>query len=92
MAQRSAAAKSTDRFERKREAILDAATRILNEATKGDGLVPLLLTNQAVADDLRALISNLRRHGVLFYRDSAAKLAPPPPQNTPAPRRTRSNR
>jgi hypothetical protein len=55
-------------------------------------LVPLLLTNQAVADDLRALISNLRRHGVLFYRDSAAKLAPPPPQNTPAPRRTRSNR
>ena len=28
MAQRSAAARSTDRFERKREAILDAATRI----------------------------------------------------------------
>ncbi len=67
-----------------------AATRILNEATKGDGLVPLLLTNEAVADDLRALISNLRRHGVLFYRDSAAKMAPPP-QNMPPPRR-RSNR
>jgi ABC-type transporter Mla subunit MlaD len=70
---------------------VQAATRILNEATKGDGLVPLLLTNQAVAEDLRALISNLRRHGVLFYRDSAAKIAPPP-QNTPAPRRPRSNR
>ncbi len=69
---------------------VQAATRILNEATKGEGLVPLLLTNEAVANDLRALISNLRRHGVLFYRDSASRLAPPP-ENTPVPRR-RSNR
>ncbi len=69
---------------------VQAASRLLNEATKGDGLVPLLLTNEAVANDLRALISNLRRHGVLFYRDSAARVAPPP-ENTPAPRR-RSNR
>ncbi len=65
---------------------IQAASRILNEATKGDGLVPLLLTNEAVADDLRALISNLRRHGVLFYRDSAARLSPPP-ENTPVPGR-----
>ncbi len=69
---------------------VQAASRVLDEARKGDGLVPLLLTNEAVANDLRALISNLRRHGVLFYRDSAAKLSPPP-ENTPAPRR-RSNR
>ncbi|MDQ3415207.1 MAG: MlaD family protein [Verrucomicrobiota bacterium] len=69
---------------------IQSASRILNEATKGDGLIPLLLTNQDVANDLRALISNLRRHGVLFYRDSAAKIAPPP-ENTPPPRR-RSNR
>jgi hypothetical protein len=32
-----------------------------------------LLTNQELANDLRALVSNLRAHGVLFYRDSAAK-------------------
>ncbi len=70
---------------------IQAASRILNEATKGDGLVPLLLTNQDVANDLRALISNLRRHGVLFYRDSAAKIEPPP-QVTPVPRRRNSNR
>lgn len=68
---------------------IQAASRILNEATKGDGLVPLLLTNEDVANDLRALISNLRRHGVLFYRDKAAKISPP--ENTPAPRR-RPNR
>ena len=30
-------------------------------------------TNQEVAKDLQALISNLRNHGVLFYRDSAGK-------------------
>lgn len=65
---------------------IQAASRILNEAMKGDGLVPLLLTNEAVANDLRALISNLRRHGVLFYRDNAARISPPP-ENTPAPRR-----
>ena len=65
---------------------IQAASRILNEATKGEGLVPLLLTNEDVANDLRALISNLRRHGVLFYRDSAAKTSPPA-ENTPPPRR-----
>jgi hypothetical protein len=36
-------------------------------------LLAALLTNQEMANDLRALISNLRAHGVLFYRDSAAK-------------------
>ena len=69
---------------------IQAATRVMNEATHGNGLLATLLTNQEVANDLRALISNLRRHGVLFYRDSAAKVAPPPPQNTPPPRRPSS--
>jgi hypothetical protein len=32
------------------------------------------LTNQELANDLRALIGNLRAHGVLFYRDNAAKI------------------
>ena len=53
----------------------------------GNGLLATLLTNEEVANNLRALISNLRRHGVLFYRDSAAKVSPPPPQSTPVPRR-----
>jgi hypothetical protein len=34
----------------------------------------MLLTNQELANDLKALISNLRAHGVLFYRDRAAKI------------------
>src|SRR5687767_3451832 len=48
MAQRSAAARSTDRFERKREAILDAATEILNRK----GVKGLTLGVAAAAVDL----------------------------------------
>ena len=44
----------------------------------------MLLTNEEVANNLRALIGNLRSHGVLFYRDSAAKISPPP-QSSPPP-------
>jgi phospholipid/cholesterol/gamma-HCH transport system substrate-binding protein len=46
---------------------------VMDEATRGKGMLATLLTNQQLANDLEALISNLRRHGVLFYRDSAAK-------------------
>src|SRR5438128_8432959 len=52
----------------------DDLQKVLNAATQGRGLLATLLTNQQVADDLRALISNLRAHVVLFYRDSAAKI------------------
>jgi len=48
MPPRSAAARSTDRFERKREAILDAATRILNRK----GIKGLTLGDTATAVDL----------------------------------------
>jgi phospholipid/cholesterol/gamma-HCH transport system substrate-binding protein len=54
-------------------AIADAR-KMLRAATEGKGLLPAILTNQDLANDLRALISNLRAHGVLFYRDSAAKI------------------
>lgn len=69
---------------------IQTAGSVMNEARAGDGLLAMLLTNEEVANNLRALVSNLRRHGVLFYRDSAAKISPPP-ENTPPPRR-RSNR
>lgn len=52
---------------------IQAATEVMQQATQGKGLLPALLTNQDLARDLRALVSNLRAHGVLFYRDSAAK-------------------
>ncbi len=52
---------------------IQAATEVIEQASSGKGALPLLLTNQDLARDLRALVSNLRTHGVLFYRDSAAK-------------------
>lgn len=52
---------------------IQAATQVIQQATSGKGIFATLLTNQELAKDLRALVSNLRAHGVLFYRDSAAK-------------------
>jgi hypothetical protein len=65
----------------------DDLQKVLSSATQGKGLLAALLTNQELANDLRALVANLRAHGVLFYRDSAAKIdreqAKPPPRNQP---------
>ena len=46
--------------------------KVLHSATQGKGLVATLLNDQQLSNDLHALVSNLRAHGVLFYRDSAA--------------------
>jgi phospholipid/cholesterol/gamma-HCH transport system substrate-binding protein len=69
---------------------IQAAGKVMNAAVSGNGLLAMLLTNKELANDLRALISNLRQHGVLFYRDSTGR-AVAPVQPTPAatPRRNR---
>ena len=63
--------------------------KVLRSAMQGKGLVAALLNDQQLADDLHALITNLRAHGVLFYRDSAASRQAKPEQTQPA-RQTRS--
>jgi phospholipid/cholesterol/gamma-HCH transport system substrate-binding protein len=45
--------------------------KIAQDARKGDGLMGLLLYDRETADNIRALIANLRSRGVLFYRDRA---------------------
>lgn len=52
---------------------IQVTTEVVRQATDGSGLLPTLLTNKELARDMQALVSNLRDHGVLFYRDSAAK-------------------
>jgi virulence factor Mce-like protein len=70
-------------------AIADAH-KVLRNATQGKGLVATLLNDQQLANDLHALVGNLRAHGVLFYRDSAAgNQAKPAAQATPS-RRTQN--
>jgi phospholipid/cholesterol/gamma-HCH transport system substrate-binding protein len=69
-------------------AIADAR-KVLNSAAKGKGLVAALLNDQQLANDLHALITNLRAHGILFYRDSAAKIETKAPEQTKPARQTR---
>src|SRR5215831_8281726 len=63
-----------------------AATQLMREATNGNGLLASLIKDSDMARDMRALIANLRTHGVLFYRDSAARATP-----TPSPAKRRSS-
>ncbi len=51
------------------------AKKTIETVTQGKGALAALLTDQKLANDLRALISNLRAHGVLFYRDKAPENA-----------------
>ena len=69
-------------------AITDAR-KVLRSAVQGKGLVATLLNDQQLASDLHALISNLRNHGVLFYRDSAANTQSKPAEQTKPTRQTR---
>jgi phospholipid/cholesterol/gamma-HCH transport system substrate-binding protein len=70
------------------DAITDTR-KVIRSATQGKGLVATLLNNQQLADDLHALISNLRAHGVLFYRDTAATAQAKPPEQTKPARQAR---
>jgi phospholipid/cholesterol/gamma-HCH transport system substrate-binding protein len=67
---------------------IQAATEVIEKASTGKGALATLLNNQDFANDLRALVTNLRAHGVLFYRDSAAKeqaRQPNPPRRNTRP-------
>jgi len=62
----------------------------LRSATQGKGLIATLLNDQTLANDLHALVTNLRTHGVLFYRDSAASHQEKPVEQTPPARQSRT--
>jgi phospholipid/cholesterol/gamma-HCH transport system substrate-binding protein len=68
---------------------IEDVRKVLRTATQGKGLVATLLNNQQLANDLHALISNLRAHGVLFYRDSAATSQAKPQEQTKPVHQTR---
>ena len=46
------------------------ARKLMSAARTGQGPLPMMLNDRQAATDLKALISNLRRHGVLWYKDS----------------------
>jgi phospholipid/cholesterol/gamma-HCH transport system substrate-binding protein len=62
---------------------IESARTLLTTAQTGNGLIPTLLNDREVSDNLKALVVNLREHGVLFYKNkadgSAASATPGPP-------------
>ena len=59
---------------------VESARSLVEKATAGDGPLGTLVSDRQTAENLRSLISNLRRSGVLFYKDR-----PAPHSETPAP-------
>ncbi len=46
------------------------ARKVMASVRSGPGALPMLLNDRQTAADLRAILGNVRRHGVLWYRDS----------------------
>lgn len=57
---------------------VDSAHALINKATTGDGPLGTLVSDRQTAENLRSLIANLKRSGVLFYKDRPI----PPAENT----------
>ncbi len=45
------------------------------DMAKGDGLFKALLLDKELRENFKALVANLKEHGILFYRDDAEKQA-----------------
>jgi phospholipid/cholesterol/gamma-HCH transport system substrate-binding protein len=45
---------------------------LVAQAKQGRGVLGVLLSDREVAENLKALVSNMRRNGILFYKDRAA--------------------
>lgn len=63
--------------------LIASAQATIRMVQAGPGLVPALLADKQMSDDVRAFIANLRERGVLFYKDRSE----PKPATTPRPRR-----
>jgi len=50
---------------------LESAKTLFNKANAGKGALGLLLSDKETADNLKALIRNLREHGILWYKNKA---------------------
>jgi ABC-type transporter Mla subunit MlaD len=63
---------------------VDSTGALVKKAAQGEGALGTLINDPKLADDLKALVANLRRSGVLFYRDRSVRATPVP---RPTPRR-----
>ena len=64
----------------------DSARNLLNKAANGEGTLGTLISDKQTAEDLKALIANMRRSGVLWYKNRPLETTPAPaPAPTPPP-------
>ena len=63
--------------------VLGTVRTAADQAVHGPGLMGTLISNKELSDNMAALVSNLRRSGVLFYKDRAASSPEAGPGPTP---------
>jgi ABC-type transporter Mla subunit MlaD len=66
--------------------VADSAHTLLGKVSSGEGTLGMLISDRQTAENLRALIANMKRSGVVFYKDRPLQPAEAPVA-TPAPRR-----
>jgi phospholipid/cholesterol/gamma-HCH transport system substrate-binding protein len=59
--------------------VLASLRAIVDQVRSGKGVLGALVSNSEMADNLRALVANLRKHGVLWYKDSKKPGGDAPP-------------
>jgi phospholipid/cholesterol/gamma-HCH transport system substrate-binding protein len=52
---------------------------VVRQAKQGRGALGVLLSDREMAENLKALVANLRRNGILWYKDRAAQTKPRSP-------------
>lgn len=62
--------------------LTDSANSVVKKAATGDGTLGMLISDRQTAENLRTLLANMRRSGVLFYKD---RPLPAPEAATPRP-------
>ena len=70
------AKKAADEFQK----TLTSVRTLVDQVSKGKGALGMLISNPETAENIRALILNLRQHGILWYKDSK----PPKAGDAPA--------
>lgn len=51
---------------------LSAIQKLVDQAKSGSGVLGTLISNREMASNLRSLVLNLRKHGILWYKDTNA--------------------
>ena len=60
--------------------MVETGTKVLQKAERGDGALGVLLSDRETAENLRALIANMRRSGPVFYKNREPDRPAPRPK------------